>query len=74
MKIRLSIFFLLLSSCSSHRADGPPAFYVDETKIPDAVPKPEPLAKYGNMKSYRVLGTRYYPLQSSFTETSQTPL
>lgn len=56
----------LLSSCSHlKRHDGPPNFYVDETKIPNAVPKPEPLAKLGNMPSYRVFGKRYYTLKSS---------
>lgn len=69
---RFFLFFVvflvfLLSSCTTHmaRKDGPPPFYVDESKIPNAVPKPEPLAKYGNMKSYRVFGTRYYTLRSS---------
>jgi len=56
----------LLASCSSHiRRDGPPNFYVDETKVPNAVPKPEKLAKYGNMPSYVVFGKRYYTLRSS---------
>lgn len=60
------LFALLLSSCSHiSRHDGPPNFYVDETKIPNAVPKPEPLSKYGNMESYRVFGKRYYPMKSS---------
>lgn len=57
---------VLLSSCSSmKRKDGPPNFYVDETKIPNAVPKPEPLSKLGNMRSYKVFGQRYYTLHSS---------
>jgi rare lipoprotein A len=56
---------VLLSSCSTRNADGPPDFYVDETKIPNAVPKPEPLSKYGNLKSYVVLGRRYHTLSSS---------
>jgi rare lipoprotein A len=47
------------------RKDGPPNFYVDESKIPDATPKAEPLAKYGNMSSYRVFGKRYYIMKSS---------
>lgn len=64
--ILLVLFVLLLSSCSHiSRHDGPPNFYVDETKIPNAVPKPEPLSKYGNMDSYRVFGRRYYPMKSS---------
>lgn len=70
--IRLgNIAFLLfvtvfLSSCSHNkRHDGAPNFYVDETKIPNAVPKAEPLAKFGNMESYRVFGKRYYTLKTS---------
>ena len=64
--IIILLFVMLLSSCGhvAHK-DGPPNFYVDETKIPNAVPKPEPLAKYGNMSSYRVFGKRYYTLKSS---------
>lgn len=67
-KIFFILFLLtLLTSCSTHLAknDGPPNFYVDETKIPNAVPKIEPLAKYGNLSSYRVFGARYYTLKSS---------
>jgi rare lipoprotein A len=59
------MFIVLLSSCSTKKNDGPPDFYVDETKIPNATPKPEPLAKYGNYKSYVVFGKRYYTLSSS---------
>src|SRR5690242_12252214 len=61
------LFFLmtLLSSCSTVRKDGPPSYHVDITKIPDAVPKKEPLSKYGNMRSYRVFGKRYYTLRTS---------
>lgn len=56
----------LLSSCShTIKKDGPPAFYVDVSKIPNAMPKKEPLSKYGNMPSYRVFGKRYYTLKSS---------
>lgn len=62
----LSLLMILLSSCSHvARKDGAPNFYVDETKVPNAVPKPEPLAKYGNMPSYKVFGKRYYTLKSS---------
>lgn len=58
------IIALSLSSCSTKKQDGPPHFYVDETKIPNAVPKPEPLAKYGNMKTYYVFGKPYHVLPS----------
>jgi rare lipoprotein A len=56
---------LLLNSCSRVKRDGPPNFHVDETRIPNAVPKPEALSKYGNMRSYAVNGQRYYPMRSS---------
>ncbi len=60
------LLMLFLTSCS-HRIkhDGPPNFYVDETRVLNAVPKPEPLAKYGNMNSYVVFGKRYFRLKSS---------
>lgn len=64
--IFLICFIVLLSSCShTKKNDGPPNFYVDETKIPNAVPRPEPLAKYGNVKSYVVFGKRYHTMKSS---------
>lgn len=66
--IKAAIMVLLiagLTSCShTRRGDGPPNFYVDETKIPNATPKPEPLAKYGNMPSYKISGKRYYTMKS----------
>ncbi len=56
----------LLNSCShTRRGDGPPRFDVDVSRIPNATPKPEPLAKYGNYKSYVVFGKRYYTLKNS---------
>ena len=59
------LLMTLLTSCSHIRKDGPPNYYVDVSKIPNAVPKAEPLAKYGNMPSYRVFGKRYYTLRTS---------
>ncbi len=58
---------LLLASCFSKavKQDGPPNFYVDASKIPNAVPKPERLAHYGNMSTYYVFGKRYQPMKSS---------
>src|SRR5690606_15401235 len=63
--LTLAALFLLLTSCSHVRRDGPPNFYVDETKIPNAVPKVEPRAKYGNMSAYNVFGKRYKVMKSS---------
>lgn len=66
VRIIVVVLMLLLTSCAHmKRKDGPPNFYVDETKISNAVPKDEPLSKYGNMRSYRVFGKRYYTLKSS---------
>lgn len=65
-RLILLLFCLLLASCSHiARKDGPPDFYVDETKISNAVPKPEKPSRCGNMASYRVFGKRYYTLRSS---------
>lgn len=55
----------LLASCSTTRRDGPPDFYVDASRIPNPVPKPEPLAKYGNMSYYYVNGRRYNVMRSA---------
>lgn len=41
--------------------DGPDAAPVDVSKVPDAVPKPEPRAAYGN-NPYNALGERYVPM------------
>jgi rare lipoprotein A len=41
--------------------DGP----IDLRHVQDAVPKPEPHSRYGNPKSYVVLGKRYYVKESS---------
>jgi rare lipoprotein A len=65
---------LFLSGCSSLRHhDGKPSdFYsFNANKVPDAIPKNEPLSKYGNPKSYVALGSRYHVLKSSqgFKET-----
>lgn len=66
--LRAAIIVLLLAalaSCSHVRRDGPPKYDVDVSGIPNAVPKAEPLAKYGNMSSYRISGKRYYTMKSS---------
>ena len=57
--------FTLLSGCSSTKQDGPPSYYVDASKVPDAVPKKEPLSKYGNMASYVVFGKRYHVMSQN---------
>lgn len=70
----LFIFMLALTACSSTtsssrryplRYDKPPTFRINANKIPNAVPKPEPLSKRGNPKSYVVFGRRYYVMKSA---------
>jgi rare lipoprotein A len=57
---------IFLSSCSHlSRKDGAPNDDIDVSRIPDASPRPEPLAKYGNYNSYVVFGKRYYTLKNS---------
>lgn len=67
MRLFIALLCMILLSACSHmrKKDGPPNFYVDESKVPNAVPKVEPLAKYGNMPSYKVFGKRYYTMKSS---------
>lgn len=66
--VLIMLLMCLLTSCAQKMVkksgDGPPEFYVDETRVADAVPKKEPLAKYGNMRSYVVFGKRYYTMKS----------
>ncbi len=58
--------FTLLNGCSTlHKKDGPPPFDVDVSKIPNAQPKCEHLAKYGNMPCYRVDGRCYYVMHTA---------
>lgn len=68
----------LLTGCGSSRhhrysqsQDGAPSYKIDVSKIPDAVPKDEPLSKYGNPKQYTVLGKTYY-LRSSYRSYDET--
>ncbi len=55
-----------------YQNDGPPLDEnIDLSTIPNAVPRKEPLSKYGNPASYEVFGETYYTLRSSagFSET-----
>ena len=60
---------VLLSGCSSsgllEPADAAPPDPLDVSNIPNAVPRPEPLSRYGNPASYVVEGKRYYTMPSS---------
>ena len=72
-KSRLAVALLLvggcLVACSSLKtgmdADAAPLNPKDAANTPDAVPRDEPLSRYGNMESYEVYGKRYYTLPSS---------
>ena len=65
-KFHLLFALLLLTSCAMFKKqDGPPTYRVDASRIHNAVPKKEPLSKYGNMRSYCVFGKCYNTLKSS---------
>jgi rare lipoprotein A len=72
-KFRLAVTLLLvgggLVACSTLKtgmdADAAPLNPKDAANTPDAVPRDEPLSRYGNMESYEVYGKRYYTLPSS---------
>ncbi len=62
---------LLLAGCAGDRkkesaaSDGPSSRNMSAADIHDAVPKDEPLARYGNHSPYTVLGKTYTVLASS---------
>jgi rare lipoprotein A len=60
---------VLFTGCSSQvtrdTGDSAPSGPIDISRIPDAVPRDEPLSRYGNPVSYKVGGRRYYTLTSS---------
>ena len=65
------------TACSTRGPLGPfddaPLNPLDVSGIPNAVPRHEPLSRYGNPVSYIVYGKRYYTLPSSkgYRETGQ---
>lgn len=75
--LSLGMTFLLTACGTTHHhrysqaKDGAPNYKIDVSKIPDAVPKDEPLSKYGNPKKYKVLGKTYY-LRSSYKDYDET--
>jgi rare lipoprotein A len=58
---------LFLVSCGGvyQPRDGAPRGGINVHNIRDAVPKPEPRSRYGNPKSYKVHGRRYYVMADS---------
>ncbi len=71
----ICLLTLSLGACSSTtrssnyryplRQDKAPCFRINTHRIPNAVPKAEPLSKRGNPKSYVVFGRRYYVMKSA---------
>ena len=65
------LFSLLLASCASEPpvepepGDGPSTLDIKAEDVADAVPRDEPLARYGNHTPYEVFGKEYYVLQES---------
>lgn len=56
---------LLLAGCTTvHRHDYAPPFHINISKIPNAVPRPLPLSRYGN-STYTVDGKTYHVLKSA---------
>ena len=57
---------LIVAGCTPrYLRDGPPADTLDVSLIQPVVPKPEPLAAYGNHSPYEVMGERYEVLPSA---------
>jgi rare lipoprotein A len=55
-----------LAACGgTAETDGAPVRPPDISAVPDAVPRAERPSRYGNPKSYKVFGRRYYVLESS---------
>ena len=44
--------------------DSAPRHHVDINSIPDAIPRKEPISRYGNPDSYYEMGQRYYVMES----------
>ena len=68
--IAVSAILTLLSGCTTSPiaqgpTDGPPANTIDFSKIPNAVPRIEPLSRGGNPETYEQWGKQYKVLTSS---------
>lgn len=63
--ILLSLLLIIGGCGGVEPKDGPPRKAPDLSNVRDAVPRAEPKSKYGNPRSYKVRGKRYYTLSSS---------
>jgi len=69
--LSLAVLGLLLAGCAgdkhkgASRSDGPSSQKIKASDVKNAVPKDEPLARYGNRSPYTVLGKTYTVLPSS---------
>ena len=67
----VALVVLLLAACAGEKkkevqqGDGPSSRKITAADVQDAVPKNEPLARYGNHSPYTVLGKTYKVLPSS---------
>lgn len=68
LKAGLALIIFHFYGCASSgyhiKKDWAPPFHVDCSKIPEPVPKPERISKYGNPVSYNVLGRQYYVMNN----------
>jgi rare lipoprotein A len=57
--------FMLLGACGTvSNNDSAPKRAPDVSHVPNAVPKAEPLSRYGNPAQYEVFGKRYYTMKT----------
>jgi len=67
----VAVMVLLLAACAGDKkkatepADGPSGRHITAADVHDAVPRNEPLARYGNHSPYTVLGKTYTVLPTS---------
>lgn len=67
-RLVIILFLVSLSACAPYRKperDGAPNYYVDVSKIPNAVPRVEPPCRGANRSPYVVLHHRYHVLSSA---------
>jgi len=64
VRIVITLALLLLASCGGKVRDGAPDRDIDVSRVPDAVPRQEPITRAGNKSPYKVLGKTYHVLPS----------